>query len=56
MAELISCMEWLHGTQKAHLLVVTFQASDSVETQNIIAYNVPTFVAIIAQANHTKMV
>lgn len=53
MAELISCMEVLHGTQKAHLLVVT---RDSLETQNIIAENVPTFVAIITLASHAKMV
>lgn len=56
MAELISCMEVLHGTQKAHLLVVTFRARDSLETQNIIAENVPTFVAIITLASHAKMV
>lgn len=56
MAELISYMELLHGTQKAHLLIVTFQASDSVETENFIADNIPILVAIMTLAGHVKMV
>lgn len=49
-------MEVLHGTQKAHLLVVTFRARDFLETQIIIAKNTPTFVAFITLASHAKMV
>lgn len=49
-------MELLYGMQKAHLVVVAFQASDTVEAQNIIANNALKSVAVITLANHAKMV
>lgn len=49
-------MELLYGMQKAHLVVVAFQASDTVEAQNTIANNALKSVAIITLANHAKMV
>lgn len=33
--QVIGCMDLLHGTEKTHLLITTFQASDTVEAQNI---------------------